>query len=147
MSIETPIYADAIDGRCLCGDVRIRVGRHRAEVGACHCARCRRWTGVALNVFTAPPDQVTVEGPVAIYPGEIAERGFCARCGTSLWLQNPGEDYEFMVGAFDAARDYPLISEIYIDRAFASCRFAGDHARKTQAEYEAKNPHLGDADA
>lgn len=144
MSIESPVYADGIVGRCLCGDITIRVGRHRAEVGACHCTRCRRWSGVALNVFTAAPDAVTVEGKVAIYPGEIAERGFCPRCGTSLWLRNPGEDYEFMVGAFDGAADYPLISEIYIDRAFASCRFAGEHTRATQAEYEAKNAFIAE---
>ena len=147
MSIEEPIYAEGIDGRCLCGDVTIHVGRHRAEVGACHCARCRRWTGVALSVFTAAPDEVRIDGEVAIYPGEIAERGFCPRCGTSLWLRNPGEDYEFMVGAFDAAKDYPLISEIYIDSAFAACRFAGDHKRATKREYEAKNRHLEDEDA
>ncbi len=146
MSLESPVYADAIEGRCLCGNVAIRVGRHRAEVGACHCARCRRWTGVALNVFTASPDQVTVAGDVAIYTSEIAERGFCPRCGTALWLRNPGEDYEFMVGAFDGAKDYPLISEIYIDRAFASCRFAGTHKRATEAEYEAKNPHIAELD-
>lgn len=144
VSIETPVYADAIEGRCLCGDVTILVGRHRAELGACHCTRCRRWSGVALNVFTAEPDQVRVDGDVAIYPGEIAERAFCPRCGTSLWLRNPGEVYEFMVGVFDGARDYPLISEIYIDRAFASCRFAGDHKRATQADYEAKNPFIAE---
>lgn len=145
MSIDSPVHADAIEGRCLCGAVTIDVGRHRAEVGACHCGRCRRWTGVALNVFLAAPDQVTVSGPVATYPGEIAERAFCATCGTSLWLRNKdGGDYEFLVGVFDGARDYPLISEIYIDRAFASCRFAGDHKRATQAEYEAKNTHIAD---
>ncbi len=144
MSIEEPVYAEGIEGRCLCGAITIRVGRHRAEIAACHCTRCRRWTGVALNVFTAAPEEVVVEGEVGIYPGEIAERGFCPRCGTSLWLRNPGEEYEFMVGLFDGAKDYPLISEIYIDRAFASCRFAGDHKRATQAEYEAKYPFIAD---
>ncbi|MEM0948368.1 MAG: GFA family protein [Pseudomonadota bacterium] len=146
MSLENPVYADAIEGRCLCGAVRMCVGRHRAEVGACHCARCRRWTGVAYNAFSAEPDQVIIEGEVAIYAGKIAERAFCPRCGTSLWLRNPGEEYEFMVGAFEDARDYPLISEIYIDRAFASCRLAGDHRRKTQAEYEAANQHTAELD-
>ena len=144
MSIEAPVYADRIEGRCLCGAVTIRVGRHRAEIGACHCTRCRRWSGVALNVFTAAPEEVVVDGEVGIYPGEIAERAFCPRCGTSLWLRNTGEEYEFMVGLFDAAGDYPLISEIYIDRAFASCRFAGEHKRATEAEYEAEHPFIAE---
>jgi len=144
MSIEDPVHADGIDGRCLCGDVTIRVGRHRAEVGACHCTRCRRWTGVALNVFLAEPDQVEVTGPATIYPGEIAERAFCPRCGTSLWFRDNDDTYELMVGIFDGAKDYPLISEIYIDRAFASCRFAGEHKRAKQAEYEAKNAFISE---
>lgn len=146
MSVDEPVMARGVEGRCLCGAITIEVGIHRAETGACHCARCRRWSGVALNVFTAAPDQVTVTGEVAIYESEIAERAFCPRCGTSLWLQNPGEDYEFMVGIFDGAKDYPLISEIYIDRAFASCRFAGEHKRSTQADYEAEHPHIAEVD-
>jgi len=146
MSIEVPVYADKIDGHCLCGAVSIRVRRHRAETGACHCTRCRRWAGGVFNVFRAAPDQVTVTGPAATYPGEIAERGFCPRCGTSLWLRdNAGGDYEFMVGVFDGAAEYPVISEIYIDRAFASCRLAGDHRRKTQAEFEADHPFIPEA--
>ena len=32
----------------------------------------------------------------------------------------------------------------YIDRAFASCRFAGEHTRATQAEYEAKNAFIAE---
>ena len=47
-----------------------------------------------------------------------------------------------MPGLFDAARAWPLRSEIYIDRAFESARLAGDHKRATRAEYEAKNPFI-----
>jgi hypothetical protein len=44
-----------------------------------------------------------------------------------------------MPGLFDAARAWPLRSEIYVDRAMASLRLAGEHRRKTRAEYEAEN--------
>ena len=143
MSIEDPVWADGLDGACLCGSVKIRVGRHRAEIGACHCDRCRIWSGALFAVFAAPPEAVTVTGPVTTYPGEIAERAFCGICGSNLWMRdNDDGDYEFMLGAFPGAADYPLISEIYHDKAFAAVTLAGDHTRKTQAEYEAKNPHL-----
>ena len=47
-----------------------------------------------------------------------------------------------MPGLFDAARSWPLRSEIYVDRAMASVRLEGDHRRKTRAEYEAGNPFV-----
>ena len=45
-------------------------------------------------------------------------------------------------GLFDAARGWPLRSEIYVDRAMASVHLAGDHRRKSRAEYEAENPFI-----
>lgn len=140
MSVENPVMAENITGRCLCGDVSVTVGRHRAEVGACHCSRCRRWTGSALFAFSAEVDEVEVTGPVRIWKHKIAERASCGTCGTLLWMRSHGKAYEFQVGLFDAARDYPLISEIYSDCAFASVSLAGEHRRATLAEYEAKHP-------
>lgn len=140
MSIEKPEMANGLEARCLCGAVHIRVAEHRAEVGACHCSRCRRWTGSALFAFTAEPDQVTVTGPARTWQHDIAERAFCEVCGTLLWFRSHGKDYEFQVGLFDDAKTYPLISEIYVDRAFAAVTLAGDHRRTDAASYEASNP-------
>jgi hypothetical protein len=51
-----------------------------------------------------------------------------------------------MPGLFDEARDWPLRSEVYSDRAMASIRLQGDHRRATRAEYEQKKPFVsGDA--
>jgi hypothetical protein len=57
-------------------------------------------------------------------------------------MRDTGQDdtpYELMPGLFDAARGWPLRSEVYFDRAFVSARLAGDHRRVTRAEYEAEN--------
>ena len=142
MSVEDPVMADHISGRCLCGAVEVRVGRHRAEVGACHCSRCRRWTGSALFAFEAATDEVDVTGPVRTWKHKIAERAFCGTCGTLLWLKDFDGPFEFQVGLFDGAKGYPLISEIYTDDAFAAVPLAGDHKRATSAEYEAKNRNV-----
>ncbi len=139
MSYDDPVMAEGIAGRCLCGAVTVQVGRHRAEVGACHCSRCRRWTGSALFVFQAEEDAVELTGPVRIWKHDIAERASCETCGTLLWFKDFDGPYEFQVGLFDAAKDYPLISEIYTDCAFAAVPLAGEHRRATAAEYEAKN--------
>ncbi len=133
-----------ITGRCLCGSVTIRVaGAHEQAPGACHCRMCQRWSGGLFLCFTAEAAGVTVQGPaVRFASSEFAERAFCGTCGSHLWMRDTGshdEPYELMPGLFDAARGWPLRSEIYVDRAMACVRLAGDHRRGTQADYENKN--------
>lgn len=141
----------SLDGRCLCGEVTIHInGLHDPRPGACHCRMCQRWSDGISLFFHAAEEAVTVEGPVRRFASTaFAERAFCATCGSHLWMRFPqGEapGYHLMPGLFDAARDWPLHSEIYTDRAMASIRLEGDHPRATRAEYEAKHPHIeGDA--
>lgn len=138
-----------LEGHCLCGAVTIRVaGGHEPRPGACHCRMCQRWSGGLFLCFQAEANGVTVKGPVTRYASSaFAERAFCTVCGSHLWMRDSGDDtYELMPGLFDDARDWPLRSEIYTDRALASVRLAGRHPRATQTEYETKNQHVaGDA--
>jgi hypothetical protein len=138
-----------LEGHCLCGAVTIRVaGAHDPRPGACHCRMCQRWSGGLFLCFNADAAGVTVAGPVTRHASsDFAERAFCAVCGSHLWMRDISSDtYELMPGLFDEARDWPLRSEVYSDRAMASVRLAGDHRRATRAEYEQKNQHVaGDA--
>ncbi|KGJ09133.1 GFA family protein [Paracoccus sphaerophysae] len=135
-----------IEGHCLCGAVSVRVTGHGGFTGACHCRMCQRWSGALFVSFNAPADAVTVTGEVTRYQSApFAERAFCPRCGSHLWMRNIEADdcsYDLMPGLFDAARDIPLQSEIYTDRALPGLALAGDHRRATRAQYEAGNPHL-----
>jgi hypothetical protein len=135
-------------GHCLCGAVSVTVaGAHDPRPGACHCRMCQRWSGGLFLCFNADANGVTVEGPVTRYASsEFAERAFCSVCGSHLWMRDttPGANtYDLMPGLFDAELTAPLRSEVYSDRAMASVHLAGDHRRATQAEYEAKNLHVG----
>jgi hypothetical protein len=144
--IDTYRRTGVLDGACLCGAVSIQIdGAYIAAVGVCHCSMCQRWNGMIYGTFEAEADAVTVTGKVARHASTtFSERAFCPVCGSHLWMRNTGEDaaYELLPGLFPAARDFPLISEIYIDRAPAYAALSGDHRRATRAEYEAKNPHL-----
>ena len=143
--------AAAISGHCLCGAVMIRVaGAHDPQAAACHCRMCQRWSGGLFLCFDVQSDALTVTGPVAIYASSsFAERAFCAVCGSHLWLRDTGPDattHELMPGLFDAARDWPLRSEVYSDQAMAAVKLQGDHRRTTQVDYELNNPFVsGDA--
>ena len=109
---------------------------------------CQRWSGGLFLCFTADASAVTVTGQVTHYRSStFAERAFCPRCGSHLWFNDVGDggelqSYELMPGLFDAARNWPLRSEIYVDRAMASVRLRGDHRRKSRAEYETENPFI-----
>ena len=136
-------------GHCLCGAVTVTVmGQHDPRVGACHCRMCQRWSGGLFLCFTADASAVTVTGEVVRYrSSQFAERAFCPRCGSHLWFNDvkdggKPQSYELMPGLFDAARNWPLRSEIYVDRAMASVRLVGEHRRKSRAEYEAENPFI-----
>ena len=132
-----------IEGRCLCGAVTITVdGPHDPRPGACHCRMCQRWSGAVFASFAAEPQSVTIKGEVSVYPSSsFAERAFCPVCGSHLWMRDTDRDdatYDLMPGLFDALRDQPLQSEIYVDRAYACVQLKGDHRRATRAEWEAK---------
>jgi hypothetical protein len=138
-----------IEGHCLCGAVTITVaGAHDPRPGACHCRMCQRWSGGLFLCFNAYAAGVTVTGPVTRYASsDFAERAFCEVCGSHLWMRDTKADsYDLMPGLFDAARDWPLRSEVYSDQAMASVRLVGGHRRATKAEYEDKHPFVqGDA--
>ncbi len=134
-----------LHGQCLCGAVTIAIGGdYIAAVGICHCGRCQRWAGLAWGAFVASAEAVA--GPVARYPSTpFAERAFCPRCGTHLWLRDrdaPAAEYELMPALFPQAAAFPLISEIYVDCRPAYVPLAGDHRTMTRADWEAQNRHI-----
>lgn len=105
-------------GRCLCGAVRFEAKGPPKWVLWCHCESCRRHSGAPASVFVSfGHDQVRmVEGEIAKYnssPG--VERGFCARCGSTLTCSNeklPNEVH-FHIGAFERAAEFTPSGELF----------------------------------
>lgn len=88
---------EPVTGGCQCGAVRYRVEGALGDSGICHCRMCQRAVG---NVFTP---LVTASGvvwqgtPARWASSNIAERGFCAACGTPLYLR----DFNCADGVFE----------------------------------------------
>ncbi|MEF8834115.1 MAG: GFA family protein [Halofilum sp. (in: g-proteobacteria)] len=79
-----------LHGSCLCGGVRIRIPDEFAFVGYCHCSQCRKWSGspfAAGGVVDSTDFAITRgEELVSCYASsEDTQRGFCSRCGSSLF--------------------------------------------------------------
>lgn len=132
-------------GGCICGAVRFEAKPRASETHVCHCETCRRWTGSAFMCVSVLPEDIRFTGAENIRTyrsSEWAERGWCDRCGTTLYyhLTVDGfgpKTYEMALGLFDAPSGLPLTKEIYIDRKPDGFAFAGDHRRLTKAEVEA----------
>jgi hypothetical protein len=83
------------EGGCECGAVCYRVnGRIRDSI-VCHCSQCRRSHGHTPGYSKARTAEMSIEGEdFIVWYGSSAEarRGFCGRCGSSLFWQRIGAD-------------------------------------------------------
>jgi hypothetical protein len=127
-------------GGCLCGAVRFTAAMVETDHETCHCGMCRRWAGGPL--FATNVEGVSFEGDesLKVYDSSgWASRGFCSRCGSSLFYYlKPADRYIMCVGAFDDPSPFRLVGEIYIDHKPPGYDFAGDLPKQTEAEFLAK---------
>ncbi len=129
--------APRLSGGCLCGAVRFTAAPAKHNYGICHCSMCRRW---AAGPFLAIDCDGTVkfekDADLGLYQSsEWGERGFCKKCGTSLFWKMRGKDhYVVSVEAFDDTSDFRLVSEIFVDEKPAHYAFANDTKKMTGAE-------------
>ncbi|MBR9841946.1 MAG: GFA family protein [Rhodobacteraceae bacterium] len=100
---------DSVEGRCLCGALRIRAQGPPDRVGLCHCLDCRKHHGAlfyAAAIF--PASAVTITGDYHSYEG----RAFCPTCGSSVFAQS-GDEIELHLGALDAPDQFTPDYELW----------------------------------
>ncbi len=74
-------------GRCQCGAVRYELAKAPRRASICHCRMCQRATGsyFAPLANVELTDFRLIKGELTIYRSSpVAERGFCAKCGSPL---------------------------------------------------------------
>ena len=84
MSEETK---PVLTGGCQCGAVRFAVKAAPVKISICHCRMCQKASGAPFASFADidKGDFAWTKGkPAAFRSSSIAERDFCARCGTPL---------------------------------------------------------------
>jgi hypothetical protein len=83
--------ADGLTGGCQCGAVRYRVAATPTGASICHCRMCQKATGSPYGAYAPMAREALVwtRGALKVFrSSEIAERGFCADCGTPLTYRN-----------------------------------------------------------
>jgi len=85
MPSETPRV-----GGCLCGGVRYEISGALRHASHCHCSMCRKHHGAAFGSYASARRAEfrwtageALVGRFASSPG--IERGFCTRCGSTLF--------------------------------------------------------------
>jgi hypothetical protein len=104
-----------MEGGCLCGAVRYRLGEAPRDVGWCHCRNCQLNSGSPAMAFgTVREELFTLQGgaeTIRLFASSAdAERYFCGRCGTPLYVtehREPGELYVSVATLDDPAATPP----------------------------------------
>ncbi|MDF1716659.1 MAG: GFA family protein [Antarcticimicrobium sp.] len=128
-----------LSGQCLCGAVSITAKLLDERLTVCNCDMCRRWTSAAFMSVRVDQDSITIDGKARRFQSsDWAERGFCDTCGSNLWYritaEGPGHGhYNFAAGLFGTG-EMKIGREFFVDTKPQGYRFAGDHARLTEAE-------------
>jgi hypothetical protein len=76
-------------GSCLCGAVRFEVTAELTAPDACHCTKCRKWSGHVFASTDVPRAALTIHGEDKVgwfASSEKVRRGFCSVCGSSLFF-------------------------------------------------------------
>ena len=95
---------ETMTGGCQCGRIRYTVEAEDLDAYLCHCRMCQRATGgVAAALKQVKRAAVTWAREPDLYRSSpIAQRGFCAVCGTPLTYEGDGADgMDLTVGSFD----------------------------------------------
>ena len=105
-------------GGCLCGGVRFRVTGPLRSVVYCHCSQCRRTSGHFVAATAVAKDALTVVADESLEwfaSSEFASRGFCNRCGSSLFWQSESRNYVgIMAGTLDKPTRLKAANHIYV---------------------------------
>jgi hypothetical protein len=104
-------------GGCLCGGVRYEVRGPLRPIVACHCTQCRRMTGHYLAATAAHEGEFVVAESSRLrwfQSSANARRGFCERCGSTLFWHGVGRDYiSIAAGSIDGPTGLALVQHIH----------------------------------
>jgi hypothetical protein len=106
-------------GSCLCGGVAYELtGELRLSV-ACHCGQCRKSSGHYWSATQVPAAQFTLTVSETLKwfaSSPQAKRGFCSRCGSSLFWMHEGDKGAVSVasGTIDGVTGLITDKHIYV---------------------------------
>ncbi len=121
MAVELP--APPFAGGCQCGAVRYRLEAAPSGSIICHCRMCQKAGGAPFMAYAGVRVEslVFTRGAPAIYQSsDVAERGFCAACGTPLTYRLIGRNrVSVTIGSLDHPSDVAPTEQLDVGSALA----------------------------
>ncbi len=114
---------EILSGGCLCGGVRYQLTGACRDIVNCHCENCRRTHGhVAAYTSVNRSDLVLInQQTLRWYHDESPDtyRGFCNRCGASLFWDARDDRGKVAVsaGSLDDSGELKTIGHVYVSEA------------------------------
>lgn len=106
-------------GQCECGGVEFDIALDELRApSACHCTQCRRTSGHVWAGSTVMNDELTLTKAQTLAwfrSSDHAERGFCKRCGASLFYRPIDSDHvSVAMGAITGPTGTQLKRHIFV---------------------------------
>lgn len=116
--------SDVIRGTCLCGTIRFEAELPSKFCAHCHCSNCRRAHGAAFVTwvgFSTSQFRITAgESDLQNYHTDTdAKRGFCTKCGTTLFYSGPrwADEVHVTRASIEGEIDKAPSAHVYVDHS------------------------------
>ncbi|WP_417464793.1 GFA family protein [Kordiimonas sp.] len=114
----TSIQDKTTTGGCLCGAVRYEVTGPLRDIVNCHCSMCQKLHGSfgAHTKALKKNIKITRDDGLTFYKtSDVAERGYCKDCGSSLFWQPFDLDATgILAGSLDDASGLKTMGHIFV---------------------------------
>jgi hypothetical protein len=105
-------------GGCLCGDVRYEVKGPLRNVVNCHCSMCQKLHGAFGAHSKARKENIRITNDAGLgwyKTSEVARRGFCRNCGSSLfWDPFELDATGILAGSLDNPEGIRTMGHIFV---------------------------------
>jgi hypothetical protein len=115
--------AVSLTGGCLCGGVRYRIDGDCRDIICCHCENCRRTHGHVAAYTALDQSALTLVSAHTLQWFHDASpdtyRGFCNRCGASLFwdARDDGKRISVAAGSLDDSGSLHTIGHVFVAEA------------------------------
>jgi hypothetical protein len=118
-------------GGCQCGAVRYAFYAPLEKSHVCHCRMCQRATGglFAALVGGSPANFAWTRGTPSFFASSnLAQRGFCAKCGTPLSFKYHDASARMYatIGSLDEPDKAPIVIQYGIESRIGWVKFCED---------------------
>ena len=129
----------AMRGGCACGRIDFTAEVDSFDAYLCHCRMCQRATGSVSIAFVNLPKAAVVWStePDWYASSPIAQRPFCAQCGTSLGFAYPDSDkMDLTIASFDDPSRFVPTAHFGAERMHEAWIDTRDLPRQRADEYD-----------